>query len=88
MDTKNNLFSDPSFQIWHYVDAEESLIVGIKKKNENENLESLTERVKPSLSEFLCKEVKGDFDPKDSCFSMDEKFVLMNSENDSALCNI
>ncbi len=88
MNTKNNLFSDPSFQVWHYVDAEESLFVGIKKNNENENLESLTERVKPSLSEILCKEVKGDFEPKDSSFSMDEKFVLVNNENDAALCNI
>ncbi len=88
MDTKNNLFSDPSFQIWHYVDTEESLFVGIKKSDKNETLENLTKRVKPKLSEVLCKDVKGDFDPKHSSFSMDEKFVLLNSENDAALCNI
>jgi hypothetical protein len=88
MDKKKNLFSDPSFQIWHYVDEEESLFVGIKKSNEDENLESLIERVKPSLSEFLCRDIDGDFDPEDSPFSMDEKFVLLNDENGAALCNM
>ena len=97
--TKNqqhsNLFADPCFQILHYWDAEESLYVAIKKKDESGNpifpgrnlTEIIESTVKPALSEILCKELTGYFDPTCS-FSMDEKYVLLNSVNNVAVCNI
>ena len=92
---KEALFTDPCFQILHYWDAEESLYVAIKQKDEEGNLvfpdqslDAIIENmVKPALSEILCKEVKGHFDPTAS-FSMDEKYVLLNSVNQVAVCNL
>lgn len=91
----NKLFADPCFQILHYWDAEESLYVAIKRQDDAGNSvfpgQTLTEiienMIKPALSEILCKEVDGYFDPTYS-FSMDEKYVLLNSVNQVAVCNL
>ena len=93
--TDTVLFTDPCFQILHYWDAEESLYVAIKKKDEEGNPvfpgQSLTDiiesMIKPALSEILCKQVEGYFDPTSS-FDMEEKYVLLNSVNNVAVCNI
>jgi len=91
----NKLFADPCFQILHYWDADESLYVAVKKQDEAGNSifpgQSLTDiiekMIKPALSEILEKDISGYFDPTYS-FSMDEKYVLLNSVNNVAVCNL
>lgn len=96
VDTGNsNLFTDPCFHILHYWDAEESLYVAIKGKDDAGNslfpgltlVQIIENRIKPALSEILCKEVNGYFDTTYS-FSMDEKYVLINSVNQVAVRNL
>ena len=96
VEVKNNkLFADPCFQILHYWDAEESLYVAVKQKDETGNpvfpgqtlTEIITSYVKPALREILEKDISGYFDPTYS-FSMDEKYVLLNSVNQVAVCNL
>lgn len=92
---KEKLFADPCFHILHYWDADESLFVAIKQKEEDGTLifpvQSLTEIIehiiKPALGEILCKDIQGCFDRTYS-FSMNEKYVLLNSVNNVAVCNI
>ena len=92
---KEKLFADPCFQILHYWDADESLYVAVKQKDEDgtlvfpgQSLHDIIENiVKPALSEILCKDIQGDFNRTYS-FSMDEKYVLLNGVNQIAVCNI
>jgi len=91
----NKLFADPCFQILHYWDADESLYVAVKKQDEAGNsifpgktlTEIIASYVKPALRDILERDISGYFDPTYS-FSMDEKYVLLNSMNNVAVCNI
>ena len=89
------LFEDPEFQILYYQDSEESLYIAFKNKDAKGNDEFpgqtlgeiISGRVIPVLQDLLHKKVNGRF-IKAQSFDMDKKFVLLNSNEELAVCNL